>query len=736
MNPAAIRRAKLALGLAVSFALVLVAAVLAHAALFGEFSDYDDEGYMLLALRAWRSGNALYDRIPTIYGPFYFQSVSSVFALLRLGLDNAGARWFALGTWIGASVLCGAWSFRVHRSFLAALLAGSLAFRTLTPLTREPLHPGEVIVLLLAVAAHVGIGLSARAPRLSTWIGLGAIAAAVGLSKTNVGAFVVLAVLGTWARFAERRTGFDVHRVAFAAVLVALPFLLVHGLARGGGSDWAWSFAFLVSASLAPFAAMLFQGPGERPWRLQSMLAFLAGGSALALVSIAVLLVEGSTIHGLWKELVFAASRFPARTWLKPELPPMSALLGALALVPVGFFLRARQREEGRAAFAVLRGVAAAYVLARCALGSVPMASLPYLWILALPERERSVRERPVFFLALLVCLQSLHAFPVAGSQVAFFAFLLPVVAIAGLASAWRDLPETWRARVPAIVRTDRAAFAAAGGVALVTAFAPGKEIVLDRFRDYREKEVDLGLPGTDSMRLPEKRATVYAWAAVNLRVRADAFLGMPGNQSLHLWSGVPPPVPFYPAAWALLLGEEEQLALLDALLTHAHPCILRTSRRLGMWRGIFSMDDRAVAVRIEERFRVAGSAFGLEILLPKEESGELVLTAKRTPAPADSGSAADSVVLRMVFPAMEGIRISRLALVEANGGRVLCDTAGEGGARMRVDGALDPSISLEEERELVAVLPAAAWIDGEDACLVRAFDSRGTVVARLPVIR
>ncbi len=95
MTGATVRRAKLVLFAAISAALVFATALLAHAALFGSFSDYDDEGYMLASLRAWREGNPLYDRVPTIYGPFYFQLVSGLFAVLRLPLDNAGARWFS-----------------------------------------------------------------------------------------------------------------------------------------------------------------------------------------------------------------------------------------------------------------------------------------------------------------------------------------------------------------------------------------------------------------------------------------------------------------------------------------------------------------------------------------------------------------------------------------------------------------------------------------------------------------
>lgn len=710
MTGTAVRRARFALFASISLALLLGTALLAHAALFGGFSDYDDEGYMILALRAWREGYPLYDRIPTIYGPFYFQLVAALSAVLRLPLDNAGARWFALGAWIAASLLCGAWAWRAHRSFLAALLAWALAFRTLTLLTKEPLHPGSLIVVLLAIAAHVALGLAKAKPKLRTWVLLGCLAAAIGLSKTNVGVFFVLAVAGAWARYAGGGRGIAFARAAVACMLPVFPFVLMRALLD---APWARDFAILVSASLVPFAVLLLLRPGESPWRWPPLLAFLAGGAALTIASVAILFAQGTTPDGLWRELVIAAVKFPAQTWREPELPPPWSVFAALALVPVGLLLRA----TAGAGFAAFRGAAASYVLARCALRSMPMATLPFLWILAMPPArgEGSVRERPAFLLAITVVLQSLHAFPVAGSQVAFFAFLIPLVAIHGFADAWRDLPQSWRERVPAWTRRESVALAAAAAVVVVTAFYPGWKLVPDRWREYREVEVDVGLPGTERMRLPEKRATAYAWAAANVRQSADVFLGFPGRHSLHLWSGVPSPVPFYPAAWPLFYGEEEQRALADALLAHARPCIVRTPYALDAWKKTRGLVDHAIARTIDERFRVAGEAFGIEILLLKEDTSELVMTARRVE------STEPGVALRLTLPAeSDAASIARVSLVDADSGRVACE----------------PAIVSREGRAVVARCPTIEWSDRDEAYLVRASAADGTVVARLPVVR
>ena len=726
MSEVAFRRARLALWALFSIALVAGTALLAHAALFGDFSDYDDEGYMLLSLRSWREGNPLYDDIPTIYGPFYFQSVASLSALLRMPLDNAGGRWIALGVWILSSLLCGAWAWRLHRSFLAALIAWALAFRTLSLLTKEPLHPGHLIVLLLAIAVHVALGLARRPPRLATWAVLGALAGMVGLTKANVGLFLVAAVLATWARFSERARG---TRLALAVLLPALPFVLMRGRLD---EAWVRDFAVLVAASLLPFGILK---PAEKAWGVAPLIAFLAGGAGVVVLSIGALFVDGTTPAGLWRELVVAAVKFPAQTWREPELPPAWIVAAGIALVPVGFVLRARNR----AAFAAFRGAAAICVLAGCALRSTPMASLPFLWIFAMsgPDVERRARERPLFFLAIAVCLQSMHAFPVAGSQVAFFAFLLPLVGVAGLADAWSDLRPAWRERAPAWIRKESVALLLLASVLLLTSYYPGWKLVPNRWREYRQREVDLELPGTELMRLPESRAAAYAWAAANVREHADVLLGFPGRHSLHLWSGVPSPVPFYPAAWPLFYGEEEQRKLADALLLHARPCIVRTPYALEAMRKNRGLVDRAIARTIDERFRVAGGAFGLEILLSKEDRSELVLTARPTDVPVGLAAADGSVALRLCFPEMQDVRISRLSLVDVESGGVLCDTAGAGGVpRMLVEGGLEPLVELQKERELVAVCPPGLVGESFRTLLVRASTADGRVVARLPLIR
>jgi hypothetical protein len=736
-------------GLLLVLAILTGAALLARTALFGVFVKYDDEGYMLLALRAWREGGGLYDRVETIYGPFYFQAVVAMFALLRLPLDNSGARELMLGIWMASSLLCALYVWRVHRSWLATAAAWALSFDILLVLTKEPLHPGSLIVLLLPPIALASLRLAAPGERRGTWALLGVLTAAVALTKLNVGVFLALALCGTWLRFAARNKTALAARLVFSVLLVAFPFLLMHTLLP---EPWVVSFALLVSASLLPFALLLFQPPVERPWSCASLSACAGGGLALGLVSFGICFATGSTWHGVWRCLVLDTLRFPAMFGGQTALPSLAQILGSVLVVPVAFLLRAvRHPASGLALFA-LKLAAAGYALDQCTTRAMPLATLPFLWLFAFPCGERSGRTQasaPVAFLSLMVTLQALHAYPIAGSQVEFFAFLIPVLAVVGLWDAWSELPAAWRERVPSWMARSWTIPAAALGAWALASFDPTWRALPARWQAYRDGEVELGLPGAEGLRLPELQATTCKWLAANLRHHGDTFLAMPGRHSFYLWTEERPPVPFYSAVWPLYYDEERQGRLGAALLAHENACVIRVPGVLNVWQHEGrTLPVPVLARRIDERFKVAGRVPGFELLIPKEKQADLILSAIPAELPAGVSDAHEGwLVLRLTLPEMGGVRLVRFALVQGESGAILCDSAAPAvGGRMTLadEQGVDRSgadgrpqaIVLDRRRNVLALCPASIPPYRTDTCLVRCYDERGQVAARLPVVR
>ena len=164
-------------------------------AIFSQFAPYDDEGTLLITLKAFVHGDALYKEIWSVYGPFYYELFGGFFKLFGLSVTTDASRTIVLVIWVGTSLLFGVVGAAAHRPPLARpdrddrrLLrprrAGQRADAPAGPLRAAPRR-----VLLLR-------GRAACAARIG-WSGLacGALLAALVLTKVNLGIFAVAATV-------------------------------------------------------------------------------------------------------------------------------------------------------------------------------------------------------------------------------------------------------------------------------------------------------------------------------------------------------------------------------------------------------------------------------------------------------------------------------------------------------------------------------------------------------------
>ena len=68
------------------------AAVAAYLALFTQFAGYDDEGTLLVTLKAFAHGDILYRDIYSAYGPFYYELFGGLFALTGHAVTTDASR--------------------------------------------------------------------------------------------------------------------------------------------------------------------------------------------------------------------------------------------------------------------------------------------------------------------------------------------------------------------------------------------------------------------------------------------------------------------------------------------------------------------------------------------------------------------------------------------------------------------------------------------------------------------
>jgi hypothetical protein len=150
--------------------------------------------------------------------------------------------------------------------------------------------------------------------------------------------------------------------------------------------------------------------------------------------------------------------------------------------------------------------------------------------------------------LALLLVTQCLHAYPVAGSQLSWGTFLWVPLAVLGV----YDLA----AAFPAIALRRATAICTLGFVAVIGVRAG--IVAAERWRGSDR----LGLPGAETLALPEDFTTSIRTLVHNAQAQGDVLFTLPGMMSFNAWTGVPPPTTPNATHWFNLLSDEQQLAI------------------------------------------------------------------------------------------------------------------------------------------------------------------------------
>jgi hypothetical protein len=335
--------------------------------------------------------------------------------------------------------------------------------------------------------------------------------------------------------------------------------------------------------------------------------------------------------------------------------------------------------------------------------------------------------------------MHALHAYPVAGSQVAFFAYLLPAVGVLIVWDAFGELPPAWRAFAS---RTPWRWAGAAAALALLATLHSASAIPARLWRDFATG-VPLGLRGAESIRLPERRVAALSWVAQNLAHNADTFVGLPGMHSLYGWSALAPPVPFYPHTWILFAGDAAQAELLAALMASQRPCIVRNRGVVDFWMPGRSPRPGPLVQAADGVFRPAGRVGGYELLFPSSAHTDLVLSALPTQVPRAWLERQGAVnAIRLAFPELPGVRVTRLVAHDMQRGVDIFDTAAASAARratiLSVEGKEllqgDPPapIDLSQRLDVLMLCPPSAVAVTPRTAVVRAYDEQGRIVARL----
>ncbi len=550
--------------------IALLGAILAVAGaslLFSTFMMYDDEGYVLFSLQEFFHGGGLYERVYSQYGPFFFL-FNQALHLAGLEFTNIGGRLLTLVCWLGAAGFSAAAVWRMSRSTTATVFTLGGVFLHLWPMVSEPSHPGGLIVLITAAVAWAGVHWIARPRRLA--IAAGIAGAALLLTKINVGIFLFAGAGAWWALHLEEKTLGPRGRAALiGGAMALLPYALMRGQ-----MDLEWVRIFAVIAVAAGVATGLAVARGAEPVsRWGDLGALVIAAFLVVLLTCAGILAQGTSPRGLLEGVVLGPLRHPLAytayvRWRSGAVP--------LALLSLGFAAWSLTRPLAATAKIIAAGrivAAAVFFLAWAldwSLNSHAFAlsyGLTAIWLFVYPLDHDRTTQPARAWLALLVVTQTLHAFPVAGSQISWGTFLWIPLAALGVQDAIRILA------APAAPTRRRWLNYAAAALMLATTARCANYAYLGLSRLRLSDTLDL--PGAAALRLPENFTTMLRVLTRNATAHADMLFSLPGLLSFHLWTDVPPPTTINTTHWFTLLSPAQQEAIRARLAASPRSCVI-----------------------------------------------------------------------------------------------------------------------------------------------------------------
>jgi hypothetical protein len=619
------------------YAIVAIAAtVAAYFYLFTQFAPYDDEGTVLVALQAFAGGETLYKDVYTPFGPFYYELFGGFFALTGQAVSTDASRSIVMVIWVASSLLFGLAVQRLTGRVALGVTGMLVAFSVVFILSQEPMHAQVLAVLLLSIFTFLA---SAADARRVAWAGgaCGALLAALVLTKINLGAYAVAAVVFAAVLTVEPLYSRWWLRWPVIVAFLALPFVAT---ARDLSGELVRDFAvleLLAATAIAVASWSLRQAPAESGGQARTMRWLLSAAAGFGLAFLAILLgifATGSTPADVYGGVVTQAMRVRDVNPIPIGSPGAAIDWGIAAIAAAALVSWFRWRGDAESALwsGLLRGAAGLAIWfsitqsAPLSLGPAPgnpdALAMVLAWVAVIPPAGvvESVQKRFLrVLLPTLAVAEVLQVYPVAGSQMRIAAVMFVAVGGICLADALTSFRAWSAARGPASLER----FGAVASVAIV---ALGAKFAVDgvvlpaitKGLVYKDEKA-LPFPGATSLRLPVAEAESYEHVVDFLqRNRCTDFIGYPNIDSLYLWSEIDPPRPYAPSAWMLALEDDEQQRILRQLRATPRPCVVRNEYVAGAWLAGRPNPDTPLVRHVFEDFVVAERFGDFEFLLPR----------------------------------------------------------------------------------------------------------------------
>lgn len=545
---------------------------------FSFFPWYDDEGYMMITVKQFVEGNALYNEVYTQYGAAYYFYKWLIHGLLNLPVTHNINRLTTLLVWILTSFLCGIFALRLTRSALGGAAAYTLTFLILFRMTYEPGHPQEFCGLLLIVSLLLLMGENSGKTFNLRLALLGATVALLLLTKINLGIFLGLALAISFLSLSPKNRIQRCALIALTVLAALLPFVLFRKVL-----DLGWyRLSLLVAVALSAALTTSLLKINITLLNLKQYL-FAFGGFCLTIFAIVLIVfLQGSTLEAFLNGIFFQHLTFGDKFARSPPIHRAASLWTFCAFLSAAAFLYFQKRmPDSTVKFAApLKFVFGLCVILASFLNfhyfyhlnvwALLNFATPFLWILLLNLNLREAAQEAVLprvALVLAAILQPLQIFPIAGTQMYFGAFLMLVIAVVCLFDARAELkiafPKTFSGRQ------------------LKAAFAVGLIMILAAYGGYRTVQIykiyqsntQFSLSGAEFIRLPEQDVALYKFLVENIKNNCDDFISLSGINSLYFWTKIEPPTTFNTTALSELLNDRQQQAIVRKMQGSPRGC-------------------------------------------------------------------------------------------------------------------------------------------------------------------
>jgi hypothetical protein len=236
-------------------------------------------------------------------------------------------------------------------------------------------------------------------------------------------------------------------------------------------------------------------------------------------------------------------------------------------------------------------------------------------------------------------------------------------------------------------------------------------------------------MPGAEAVRTNERDAATYWWLATNVREQCDAFLTAPGLNSLHFWTGIPPVSTLNATLWPILFDAAQQEQILARATAVQRLCVVWDPRRMEVLMNAPNAASGPLVAWLVREFEPQAAFGGWEFRMRRGSR----------PTHLYQGQWRDDGRLVVDLPQLGNDSIARIAVVDADAGRILIDSADasglvvsdEEGARVQIDPGID--VSRPRRLAISGVIPTSASADRPVVVRLWTTDSRSLAI--VPVV-